>query len=719
MPDATPTERSRPFGDTLRAPSQGRPNGRLRDGAALVAAFALPFLAYLRMLCPSPPIGDSTEFMLVFHFWGIPHATGYPLYILLGGLWDHLPIGTVAYRANLLSAVLAAGACAVVALVYLRLLAHRVAAVLAAYVTAFSSVFWSQAIIAEVYALHCLLVGLLLAAFLRWQRARSERSLVWLALAAGLALSHHRTALFVAAPLLLAALILHRPLRPALIAKGVLAALAPFLLYAYLPIRAQADPVVIWGDCRTWGGFRDYMTATAFSHFIFGRHGAELLAFYLGALKATAHAMAWPGIALGAAGWVWLWWRNRAFWICSTVAFLLTAIWAGGYSAVDAPVFMIANILFVGIWAAAGAHAAAVGVQALARQAKSRRAALARWVVPAALVLLPYNMVSANLRLTPDQVADLWGSRYAKHLLRLDMSDYWFIYDIGQVLLAEPGRDAILVLQGHGSYTIARYLQLIEGRRADLTVISRELAHHAYYRRRQRDPSLRGAMDEARRVFDTGIRGSDPDWGRIMLSVMVSRVGGTRPLFTNADTSLLPPDYHVLHGAELKEIVFGDPLARITRPAPASPGPEAPLDFGIAVAEARPLRSAREGAVAPVRVEWTCSEPIEFPLFVRLWMVNERAEEDWLQALQSGGADPRALEAFERAVFSVAQPFACGILPVAATAPGTRYEQTLYPVVPRRLAPGRYAVLASLETNEMSTAPRRIAAFALREEDAP
>ena len=33
------------------------------------AFFALPFLVYLRTLCPSPPIGDSTEFMLVFHFW--------------------------------------------------------------------------------------------------------------------------------------------------------------------------------------------------------------------------------------------------------------------------------------------------------------------------------------------------------------------------------------------------------------------------------------------------------------------------------------------------------------------------------------------------------------------------------------------------------------------------------------------------------------------------
>ena len=64
---------------------------------------------------------DSLEFQLVLPTFGIAHPTGYPLYTLLGGLWNLLfPVGNWAWRANLFSA-LAGGAA--VALVYVT--AHR------------------------------------------------------------------------------------------------------------------------------------------------------------------------------------------------------------------------------------------------------------------------------------------------------------------------------------------------------------------------------------------------------------------------------------------------------------------------------------------------------------------------------------------------------------------------------------------------------------------
>ena len=692
---------------------------RWLDGAAVFAAFSVPFLVYLRTLSPSPAIGDSTEFVLVSHFFGIAHTTGYPLYILLAGVWERLvPIGSIAYRGNLFSAVLAAGACAVVAYFYLRLLGHRVAAVLAAYVTAFSSVFWgTAALVADVFALHCVLVGLVMVAFLHWQRARTERSLVWLALAAGLALSHHRIAVFVSAPFLLAPLLVHRPLRPALVGKAVLAGLAPFLFYAYLPMRAQADPVVIWGDCKTLAGLWHYETASEFFHFLQGRTLAEFLAFEEGAARATLYAMTWVGVALAAAGWTWLWFRNRLFWVCSTLAFALTAVFAGEYGVLDEPTYLISDCIFIGIWAAAGAQVATLGIEALGKTARRRRAVIARWVVPAALLLLPYYMASANLGLEPEQVSQLWGSWYAKHLLELNLSKDWEVYDDGQAMLAETDRNAVMLVQGHGSYTILLYLQLIEGRRPDVTILSREMIYHDYYRARQKDPLLRHAMDEARRVYDTGILGAEPDWGRVVVGVMASRVQDSRPFFTNAeDISLLPPGYHALRRGEgdasIYQVVYGDPLPRVARRGPVA-GPATPLDFGIGVAEARVLGRPREGRVAPITFKWVCSQPVEFPLRTRLWMVHEEALESWRRAVETAGGRREALEPFERVAFSDAEPFVYGIVPVETSAPGTYYEQTVCPVIPRGLTPGRYAVLVSLETPNGFTAPKWVARFTL------
>ncbi|MFB0545727.1 MAG: DUF2723 domain-containing protein, partial [Anaerolineae bacterium] len=127
-----------------------------RKGDALLTLilFGLSLVLYLRTLAPSVAaiFDDSLEFQLVCYELGIAHPTGYPLYTLLGKLFTLIPLGDVAYRVNLMSAFFAA---LTVALLYLvaRKIASRPPAVLAALSLAFSPVFWSQAIIAEVYTL--------------------------------------------------------------------------------------------------------------------------------------------------------------------------------------------------------------------------------------------------------------------------------------------------------------------------------------------------------------------------------------------------------------------------------------------------------------------------------------------------------------------------------------------------------------------------------------
>src|SRR6185436_5862821 len=74
------------------------------------ALFGLTLLLYLLTLAPSVVtlFDDSLEFQLVTYRLGIAHPTGYPLYTLLGKLFTFLPIGNVAYRVNVMSAVFGA-----------------------------------------------------------------------------------------------------------------------------------------------------------------------------------------------------------------------------------------------------------------------------------------------------------------------------------------------------------------------------------------------------------------------------------------------------------------------------------------------------------------------------------------------------------------------------------------------------------------------------------
>ena len=105
---------------------------------------------YARTLAPSVVelFDDSLEFQLVGYKLAIAHPTGYPLYTLLLKLSSFLPVGDVAYRANLLSAFFAAFAVALVCCIVWRLTGSPAFALVSAGALAVSPVFWSQAVIA-------------------------------------------------------------------------------------------------------------------------------------------------------------------------------------------------------------------------------------------------------------------------------------------------------------------------------------------------------------------------------------------------------------------------------------------------------------------------------------------------------------------------------------------------------------------------------------------
>ena len=77
---------------------------------------------YMLTLAPSVMPGDYAEFQFSAAILGVPHPTGYSLYILLGKLFTLLPFGDVAYRVNLSSAVYMAAAVGVGYAVALKLL---------------------------------------------------------------------------------------------------------------------------------------------------------------------------------------------------------------------------------------------------------------------------------------------------------------------------------------------------------------------------------------------------------------------------------------------------------------------------------------------------------------------------------------------------------------------------------------------------------------------
>ena len=82
--------------------------------AAAGAVFVAAVVLYVRTLLPDVGTWDTAEFQAIGPVLGIAHPTGYPTYTLLAWLASVVlqPFGNEAYRADLLSALLVAGAAA-------------------------------------------------------------------------------------------------------------------------------------------------------------------------------------------------------------------------------------------------------------------------------------------------------------------------------------------------------------------------------------------------------------------------------------------------------------------------------------------------------------------------------------------------------------------------------------------------------------------------------
>jgi len=304
---------------------------------------------------------DSGELIAAAETGGVPHPTGYPTYMLLARLVLLLPISDPALAVTLLSPLAATLTALVVGDMVRRWSAAEepwasAAGMSAALGLALAPLFWSQAVIAEVYSLGALFAALLLHAALRsaLEPERVAPSLTT-SILAGAALGAQVTLLpFVLTWVAIASRARGRRAwggKLARIGGGVALGL---LVYLYLPLAARANPPINWGDASSWQGFWWLVSGRLYAGMAFGlppeQLGGRLLAW--GAL--LLQQFGWLGVLVGGLGFVrggrpvgalrWL-----------TLGLALTAVlFALGYNSVDAQVHLIPAVVIGALWVGLG-----------------------------------------------------------------------------------------------------------------------------------------------------------------------------------------------------------------------------------------------------------------------------------------------------------------------------------------------------------------------------
>lgn len=328
---------------------------------AAVAVAVIAFALYRATLLPGFDLGDTASFQTVVGSPLVSPRDGYPLYFALAAPVTTLAGGDPARALNLVSAIEAAIACGVFTIVAAELSGSVLAGAGAALLLAGSYTFWSQSVIAEVYALHMAIVGLTLWLLLRWEQRPTPARLAAFFGVYALGFGNHLSMILLA-PAYAAFLLLSAPdgwrsiVRPRVVLLAAGLAAAGALQYVWnlrtlwflpFPPHDLADGWrAAWFDI-TKSDWRETMVMNVPQVML--RDHASMYLFDL------RQQFGWAGLliaAVGAAALVRRHWR-RALLVLGVYA--ATALFAFGYNVGDTHVFYLPSHAMVAIAAGCGA----------------------------------------------------------------------------------------------------------------------------------------------------------------------------------------------------------------------------------------------------------------------------------------------------------------------------------------------------------------------------
>jgi tetratricopeptide (TPR) repeat protein len=486
------------------------------DSAVLV--FIASLVLYSCTLAPTVTLVDSGELIVAARSVGVSHPPGFPLYLILAHVASVVPIGSVAQRVNFASALFAAVACGILTLVVAELLQLRktnaalrwrgnkprrkekrsrqpdaelkgessplsilVSAVAGGLLFASTHTLWAYATITEVYTLNSLILLAVFFLMLRWRRRVLESRgfatrapsgentqrdwLLYLAAVLfGLGLGVHHVTVALTLPAL-AALVYQtegakffrgkRFIFAALCAIGAL-----LVVYSYLPLAAARDPIMNWGNPRSFSAIWAHITGRQYQVFLSfspGNIGAQLPQFAALLLREFGPLRFPLALCFAIVGIAAVFKRDRPTFFFLLFIVLADVAYVLNYDiAEDKDAYYLPTFIAVAIATGLGLHRL---LQLSSQKFNRRRAYL---VMAPAILLLPGLALASN-----------WPSNSRRH--------YFIAQDYVENILRTVEPNGLLLTLDWQVASPMLYSREIERRRPGVQTIDVQLLRRSWY----------------------------------------------------------------------------------------------------------------------------------------------------------------------------------------------------------------------------------------------
>ncbi|MEW6095230.1 MAG: DUF2723 domain-containing protein [bacterium] len=471
------------------------------DYAGGILVFLIAFGVYLHTLTPSIGLHDAGDMVTAAYVLGIPHPTGYPLYCILGKLWvTILPIGNIAYRMNMLSALCASLACMMVYFIVLKVVGGRrqevvkyhllhpashIPAAVSALMLSFATTFWEQAVIAEKYTLNALFATLIIFILLKWQEAMSTEHRAWsmevkaqssrlkaqsylylFAFTLGLSFTHHMQSIFLIPPAiyLIGTITWQMKIQPKgtkvnyqlpvtsyQLFKMFIFFFLPLLLWLYLPIRAVANPVHNWGDPQTLDRFLQHISGGQYGYYFSYSIKELIIRIFTHITYFFSHQFTLYLVWIGIVGLVFFFRQRRRTFIFLALLVLTDILHSIRYTIINIEDYYIPSFAVFGVFFGYGL----VNIMKYLKKYLPPYLLLLLCLLP----IIPYNL----------------------HLFHNNQNQHFFAYDYKTNILKHLKPNAILFTEDDNIGFTLWYLCYCEKERQDIDLLSTIFIQYDWY----------------------------------------------------------------------------------------------------------------------------------------------------------------------------------------------------------------------------------------------
>ncbi|XP_060557049.1 protein O-mannosyl-transferase TMEM260-like isoform X2 [Ruditapes philippinarum] len=434
---------------------------------------------YLYTMYPSVPGGDSGELIVAAHELGVAHPPGYPLFTLL--LWSTfkiIPFGTVAWRANLLNAVLSAGATFVFSLTLYRYTRSIGLCIIGATMWSFNELTWTWSTTTEVFSLNNLCIACLLYLMVQFESTDTHRKCKVAYMGSfmcGISLcNQHTSVVYVAviAVWVLYELIIIKELTVKVLLFVSFSFLFGLVPYIYLPLSSWFHSArYTWGNQSSIEGFMKHLLRQEYGTFSLAKEGDGSQHNILDGLRVYGwHVLSEftvIGAVLVAAAVLYSIMEKRR---CSSLLvtmvmcllYLILFSWRANLN--------LDNQLFLGVverfWMQSDmiiVLLAVVGLSAIFRSIET-------WLTSKSRAVIELTMAVA-----------VFAMYMGKNFSNCNQGTNTVVAEFGSRLYHNMPQNALVLTVGDLPSNVLRYLYLCEDDRPDVTVLDQELMTYPWY----------------------------------------------------------------------------------------------------------------------------------------------------------------------------------------------------------------------------------------------